>query len=94
MARLKRTKQRIDHAARLENPSNTTSQLDVLLYGIGSKIINHHEEKMGLTPGIALGVIREPLANFATSLNQEVLKMGINPNLVGLGLMIGDWGLG
>lgn len=83
----RRPKVKINHADRLEN-SSTSSSLDTLLYGLGSKIVNHHSSKMGLPEGVAMGALRNPLADLATRASEEVRKMGIDPALIGLGLLV------
>lgn len=87
MSRARRPKIKVNHADRLEN-SSTSSSLDTLLYGLGTKIVNHQSSKMGLPEGIAMGALRNPLADLATRASQEVQKLGIDPSLIGLGLLV------
>jgi hypothetical protein len=74
---------------RLENPSSPSGRVDVLTYGVLSRLVNSQEERMGIPQGTALEMVKPHIASFANNLNTEVRKLGISPELVGLGMLIG-----
>lgn len=84
-----RQRKTISHSQRIETMENPQGRVDHLGYHVAQRLINNYENGLGAPKGTIFTHVKEPIAKVANVLQEEVLKLGIDPDVIGMALGLG-----